>query len=213
MSFNDRVSQINKTDKSNNDINNNGNNNSNNNDNNNNMPASRNHSLFETTVEEKINALDNTSGNNANFPNCLMSVKNIYNFDAHPWPKNMILIAGDSMIYGMNEKHISINFKSVKIRCFSGATIGDMYFNLPTVGKKPAALVLHMGTNNSSNETLFQIYDKLLNLVHFIKENNSNCHVVLSSPINRLDYGKNPHLTLLIIAILDIVFLVCMDCI
>ena len=43
-----------------------------------------------------------------------------------------------------------------------------------------------MSTNNSSNET-FQIYDKLLNRVHFIKENNPNCNFVLSSPIDRLD--------------------------
>ena len=79
-----------------------------------------------------------------------------------------------------------------------------------------------MGTSNSSNETLFQIYDKLLNLVPFVKENNPNCHVVLPSPIDRLDDEKaaftkrlnqNPQLTLLIIAILDIVFLVCMECI
>ena len=56
--------------------------------------------------------------------------------------------------------------------------------------KKPTTLVFHVGTNNSSNETSFQIYDKLLNLVHFVKENNLNCHVVLSSPIDRLDDGK-----------------------
>ena len=36
----------------------------------------------------------------------------------------------------------------------------------------------------------FQIYNKLLNLVHFVKENNLNCHVVLSLPIGRLDNGK-----------------------
>ena len=47
-----------------------------------------------------------------------------------------------------------------------------------------------MSTNNSSNETSFQIYDKLVNLVHFIKENNPNCLVILSSPIDRLDDGK-----------------------
>ena len=67
-----------------------------------------------------------------------------------------------------------------------------MYFNLiPLLRKKLAALVLHVGTNNSSNETSFQIYDKLLNLVDFIKENNLNCHVMLSSPIDRLDDGKS----------------------
>ena len=120
-----------------------------------------------------------------------MSVNNVYNFDAHPWPKNTILIAGDSMINGINEKSISTNFKSVKVKCFSGATKDDMYFNLiPLLRKKPAALVLHVGTNNLSHVTSFQIYDKLLNLVHFIKENNPNCHAVLSSPIDRLDDGK-----------------------
>ena len=45
-----------------------------------------------------------------------MSVKNIYKFDAHLWPKNTVLIAGDSMINGINEKRISTNFKSVKVR-------------------------------------------------------------------------------------------------
>ena len=46
--------------------------------------------------------------------------------------------------------------------------------------------VLHMSTNNSPNETSFPIYYKLLNLVHFIKENNLNCHVVLPSPIETI---------------------------
>ena len=65
-----------------------------------------------------------------------MLVNNVYNFDAHPWPKNTILIAGDSMINGINEKRISTNFKSVKVRCFSGATIDDMYFNLTYCSEK-----------------------------------------------------------------------------
>ena len=64
-----------------------------------------------------------------------------------------------------------------------------MYFNLiPLLRKKPAALILHVGTTNSLNETSFQIYDNLLN--PFVKENNPNCLVVLSSPIDRLDDGK-----------------------
>ena len=86
---------------------------------------------------------------------------------------------------------LKLCFQSVKIRCFSKCTIDDMYFNLiPLLRKKPDALVLHVGTNNLSNETSFQIYDKLLNLVYFIKENHPNYHVVLSSPIDRLDDGK-----------------------
>ena len=95
------------------------------------------------------------------------------------------------MINCINEKRFSTNFKSVKVRCFSGATIDDMQFNLIlSLRKKQAALVLHIGTSNSPNETSYQIYNKLLNLLHFIKENNPNCHVLLSSPIDRLDDGK-----------------------
>ena len=45
-------------------------------------------------------------------------------------PHYTILIAGDSMTNEINEKRISTNFKSIKVRCFSGATIDDMYFNL-----------------------------------------------------------------------------------
>ena len=91
MAFNDRASHISKTDKSNN-----------------NVPASCNHLSSETAAEQKISAPDNSSRNNENFPNPLMLINNVYNFDAHPWPKNTILIVGDSMINGINEKRISI---------------------------------------------------------------------------------------------------------
>ena len=124
-SINDRAPHISKTDKSNK-----------------NVPASCNHSSSETAAKQKISAPDNSIGNNANFRNPLMSVNNVYNFDAHPWPKNTILIAGDSMINGINEKRISTNFKSVKVRCFSGVAIDDMYCNIiPLLRKKSAALV------------------------------------------------------------------------
>ena len=110
--------------------------------------------------------------------------------DACLWPKNTILLTGDSMINGINEKRFSINFELVKVRFFTGTMIDYMYFNLiPLLRKNTATLILHVGTNNSLNET-FQIYNKLLNLVHFNKENNLNCHVVLPSPVNRLDNGK-----------------------
>ena len=115
----------------------------------------------------------------------------MYNLDAHPWPKNMILIAGDSMINGINNTRMSTNFKSVRVRWFSGSAIDDMNFNLiPLLQKKITPLILYVGTNKFPNETSFQIYDKLLNLVNFIKENNPNYYLVLSSPIDRLDDGK-----------------------
>lgn len=47
-----------------------------------------------------------------------------------------------------------------------------------------------MGINNSPNQILFQTYNKLQNLVLFIKEINPKCHFVLSFSINRFDDGK-----------------------
>ena len=44
-----------------------------------------------------------------------MSINNFYNFNVHPSPKNTILLADDSVINGINEKHISTNFKSVLV--------------------------------------------------------------------------------------------------
>ena len=147
-SFNDRPSDTNKMDKSNND---------------NKLPALCNHSSLATSLEQMINVPDTSIG--ANFPNPSLLV-NIYNCDAHHWSKNMILGVEDSMVSGINEKCFSTNFKSVKVRWFSGPTIDDMRFNLiPLLKIKPAALVLHVGTNHSPNEASFQIYNKLLNLV------------------------------------------------
>ena len=65
-SFNDRTSQVSKTDKSNN-----------------NVSTSCNHSSSEIAAEQKINAPDNSSRNNAKFPNPLTPVNNVYNFGAH----------------------------------------------------------------------------------------------------------------------------------
>ena len=86
--FNDRASHMNKTGKSNNNNNNNNNSNNKNNVNNNNVSASRKHSLSETNVEQKINVPGNSNG--PNFKNTLTQLNNIYNFDAHSWPKNKI---------------------------------------------------------------------------------------------------------------------------
>ena len=41
-----------------------------------------------------------------------MSVNNVYNYAAGPWPKNTILIVGGSMINGTNEKQALNRLKS-----------------------------------------------------------------------------------------------------
>ena len=89
---------------------------------------------LKTTVEKMSNVSGNLSG--ASFPYPLMSVKNVYNFDAHSWPKNTILIARDFMINGTNVNRFSTHFKLVKVRFFSSATINNIYFNCISLLRK-----------------------------------------------------------------------------
>ena len=42
--------------------------------------------------------------------------------EAHLWPKNTILIGGDSVIDGINEKSLSKIFKSVRARMLKSLT-------------------------------------------------------------------------------------------
>ena len=65
--------------------------------------------------------------------------------DVHKWPRNTILIAGDSMLSNLDERRLGIN-SNVKVRSFSGSTISDMYFYLhPLLQKQPEYVILHVG--------------------------------------------------------------------
>ena len=49
--------------------------------------------------------------------------------DGHKWPKNAILIAGDSILNNIQENRLNKKF-NVKVRPFPGACISDMYFSV-----------------------------------------------------------------------------------
>ena len=100
-SFNDQGSCMNKMDNSNN---------------NDKVPASCNHYFLKPLCSQTLTSLiiSTTEGE----PNCAnppMSVNNIYNSEARLWPKNTILIAGDSMINDINQKRFCVNFETLKI--------------------------------------------------------------------------------------------------
>ena len=77
----------------------------------------------------------------------------------HKWSKNATLIAGDSMITGVDETTISRKGRVVKVRSFSGATIEDIYDYLKPILKKcPDKIILHVGTNNAAREPARTVY-------------------------------------------------------
>ena len=72
--------------------------------------------------------------------------------DVHLWRKGTTLIAGDSILYGIDEKKICQN-GSVRVRVFfPGATVEDLkdYYIKPLLRKQPSKVILHVGTNNAS---------------------------------------------------------------
>ena len=110
--------------------------------------------------------------------------------EVHKWPKNTILIVGDSIINGIEESRITKKFP-VKVRSYQGAKISDMYDYLtPLLKKEPTYIFLHVGSNNSPNEDSTAILDKLLLLKMHIKLILPNVKIYLSCPVLRIDDAK-----------------------
>ena len=113
--------------------------------------------------------------------------------DTHHWRKGTTLIAGDSILYGIDEKKICRN-GSVKVRVFSGTTIEDPrdYYLKPLLRKQPSKVILHVGTNNASltNASPDRILDALLDLKKKIEDQVPGCVVILSMPTKRFDNEK-----------------------
>ena len=77
-------------------------------------------------------------------------------------PKGTICIARDSILNGIDESLLSQK-RSANVRQFMGVTITDIYDHLkPILKQKPEFLILHTGTNDTSEYTPNEIVDKVL---------------------------------------------------
>ena len=95
------------------------------------------------------------------------------------------LIAGDSILSGLVEKKMGRN---VKVRCFPGATIHDMYSYLkPLLPKKPSNVILHVSTNDTKDKDSEEIADQLLLLKKHVEDSSTNTKVIISYPTVRND--------------------------
>ena len=110
--------------------------------------------------------------------------------DSSRWPRDTILIAGDSMIGGIHEK-MSKTY-NVKVRSHPGATTRDMRDHLNALlRKKPSHLILHAGTNDAVdiNTSADDIYDRLIDLKILAESSVPGIKVSLSPPTVRFDDG------------------------
>ena len=106
--------------------------------------------------------------------------------DKHLWNNGTVLIAGDSILNGIDEKKLG---KDIKCRAFPGAVINDMYYYLtPLLQKKPSFVILHVSSNDSFDKSSDAMMDELLQLKIFIEQHGSE--VIISYPVLRLDNEK-----------------------
>ena len=83
------------------------------------------------------------------------------------------------MLAGIEQKRISRN-RNVKVRIFPGGTTHDMYDYLkPLLTKNPDNIILHIGTNNSVNETSRDILNGTLSLKNLIEKLRPKCKVIV----------------------------------
>ena len=103
-----------------------------------------------------------------------------------PWAKGT-LMAGDFMLNEIDENRLSgAKPNSFKARIFRGATIDDMKdFLKPYLKRSPTNIILHVGTNNSINDSSSVILNKLLSLKNYIHAELPEANVILSNLIGR----------------------------
>ena len=84
------------------------------------------------------------------------------------WPKNTVLIAGDSMLSNINENTLSQRYHT-NVRCFKGSTIADLHDYLkPLVKKKPEKIILMVGTNDLVNLSITEMVKGMKSLCNWI---------------------------------------------
>ena len=110
----------------------------------------------------------------------------------HKWRTGTVLITGDSMLNGIEEAKLQTRH-NVKVRPFSGATTEDIRsYLLPLLKKEPATVILHIGTNDATENGMDSdiLISRILDLKAEIEKTVNGCKVILSLPMRRKDNNK-----------------------
>ena len=137
-----------------------------------------------------VESIDNKNHFSSN-TNTSIHDYSVVNSKKHEWPDNTCLIVGDSILRNLNESRLSKRNAPVKVRCFSGCNIDDMYsYICPLLRKNPAHIVLHVGTNDAIDKSPDDILIDLLKLKSFILNKLPKCDVIISQPTARYDNSR-----------------------
>ncbi len=109
--------------------------------------------------------------------------------NTYEWPPDTTLIIGDSILLGVVEDKLK-KYRA-KVRPFRGARVDDIYdYVAPLLRKRPANIILHVGSNDAIDKDSKDIFCEILRLKDHIESQLPNTKVILSCPTLRLDNGK-----------------------
>ena len=75
------------------------------------------------------------------------------------------------MLNQMDAKRLSKHDIDVKVQCHGGCTIRCLYSHLPNVIKaKPEFILIHMGSNDCTNNTSDEVLHELKDLMQYFRE-------------------------------------------
>ena len=94
------------------------------------------------------------------------------------YSRNIIVIAGYSIINGAFEDRLRRKNHLIKVRNFPGAKVEDMLHNLMSlIRKKPSHFIIHAKVNDAKRFTSKEFLDQLMNLKKIVNEYGPDCKV------------------------------------
>ena len=104
--------------------------------------------------------------------------------------KKTIVIAGDSMVNGIEQSKLS-QTRHIRVQPLSGAKTEDLEANpVDLLHKDFENILLHVETNNVVSDSPEDIFSKLISLVNTINSSLPKCNAIVSSLIRRTDKRK-----------------------
>ena len=104
--------------------------------------------------------------------------------------KKSVLVVGDSLLNGIEESKLSKD-RHIRVQPISGAKIKDIGNDLDElIPNDLKTIILHVGTNNTVEDTPEDIYNDLISLKTKIEDKIPNCQVLVSCLIRRSDNVK-----------------------
>ena len=109
--------------------------------------------------------------------------KNITNAD----DRKHVIVCGDSILNGLDGAGLSSKYHRTTVRNFPGSTSSDLLdYVKPLCRKKPHQIILHIGTNDLTNDAISTV-ENVRNIVDHVTTNSPGTEIVLSDVCIRDD--------------------------